>query len=579
MQDNNRFRIIISAIFHNTLPILLPTIILSFLIWNGVGTGITEEIDSGNMSHLSQYASSVEAQFESLEHMEAILSSSPTIRYRLKSIFSDNGTISYDEYVAMDTASDFLRSTIQYSTITDSIYIYFPNREGWFFSSKGGLTMLSSDKDTLWFDILNDLNDNISSWSGYRLTSWANTETFFSIISPISASGGWNEGALILNANPEAITEMMKELINNEKGELLILDENNTPLFATVPAREATKLSAMLGSNEKTIRDGTVLYQMEMDRGWKSVLVIPYNIAYELNTATRILIAVFTVIIVLISFFISVRRAEEELENLDMLQRELNPEGKKQRSKHPKSLYPRLSQELFSSYLSARRLNDERTELELIALSLQLTPHFLYNTLQVIRWKTIALTGKENDASYMLDNLSALLGYVLGDRNLFSTLEDEINATKAYIAIQRRRFSDEFEAVWDISEEADGEIKIPKFILQPLIENAISHGIRGTGKKGLLKIRIFIDTGRYLKIRITDNGRGIDEDKLKRIRRALSKGARHGNQDISIGLGNVQTRLYLLFTPPRSLGICSREGKGTAVTFSIPLDSALFRKI
>ena len=579
MFDKNRLRIILSAIFRNTIPILLPTIILSALIWNGVGTGITREIDSGNISHLSQYTSSVEAQFESLEHMEAILSSSPTIRYRLRNIFVDNGTISYDEYIAMDTASDFLRSTIQYSAITDSIYIYFPNKEGWFFSSKGGMTMLSSDKDTLWYDILNDLGEDDASWSGYRLSSWADTDTYFSIISPIASSARWDEGALILNADPDAIITMMKALIADEKGDLLILREDGIPLFSTVTAREATYLSGLLEGESKTVKDGMVLYQMEMERGWKAVLALPYKEAYQLNTFTRILIATFTSIIVFISFFTSFRRASEELENLDMLQRELNADSNIKKSKHSKALYPRLSKELFASYLSARKLNDKRTELELTALSLQLTPHFLYNTLQVIRWKTIALTGIENDASYMIDNLSSLLGYVLGDRNLFSTLEAEISATKAYIAIQQKRFSDEFDATWDISEDADGEIKIPKLILQPLVENAISHGIRGTGKHGTLHIRIYIDKGRFLKIRISDNGRGIEQEKLKRIKRALSKGARRGKQDISIGLGNVQTRLYLLFTPPRTLSLCSKEGKGTVVTFSIPLDASLFRKL
>ena len=188
-----------------------------------------------------------------------------------------------------------------------------------------------------------------------------------------------------------------------------------------------------------------------------------------------------------------------------MLKNELSESGGRQQ----KTLYSKLSKDIYRTFLEIRKLNDRKRELELTALSLQLTPHFLFNTLQVIKWKAIALSGGENDASLMIGDLSSLLGYVLGDRKLFTTLDEEIAATKAYIAIQGRRFNDEFTAVWNIGEGVDGGILIPKMILQPLVENAISHGIREAGRPGRLLISIFINRGRELKVRIIDNGKGI----------------------------------------------------------------------
>ena len=135
MADSNRRRLLLSSLIRTVLPLAIPMLILSLLIWRTVGAGITKEIDSGNLTRLSQYSDYIDDQFDSLEHLEAILSSSPTIRYRLRSILNDNGPVTYDEYLALDTISDFLQSSIQYSTITESIYVYFPNREGWFFSS------------------------------------------------------------------------------------------------------------------------------------------------------------------------------------------------------------------------------------------------------------------------------------------------------------------------------------------------------------------------------------------------------------------------------------------------------------
>ncbi len=576
MADSNRSRLLFSSIIRTVLPIAIPMLILSLLISRMVGAGITNEIDSGNISRLDQYTDYFDDQFSSLEHMEAILSSSPTIRFRLRSIFRDNSPITYDKYLAMDTISDFLQSSIQYSSITDSIYVYFPNKEGWFFSSRGGMARLSSDRDTIWYDILRDLIDNDErGWSGFRSSSWLEDEEMFSIIHPIDTSGDWNEGALILNADPEAISRLLTGLMEGETGNLIILGEDESPLFSTAPYNSVSQyIHSDDSGSPVTVLDDDVVYSEEMEKtGWKALLVIPKREAYRLNYATDLLIGGLTIIVIIISVFIAVIRTKDELSMFSMLQKELegNPAKKGKRS------YLRLSKELFSSYLKAKRLNDERIELELTALSLQLTPHFLFNTLQVIRWKTVGLTGNENDASIMIGDLSALLGYVLGDRNIFSSLEDEINAAKAYIAIQERRFAGEFDTIWEIAEEADGEIRIPKLILQPIIENAISHGLRGSGKKGILRIEIFIHLGRMLKVRIIDNGKGMDRTKLRNIRRALAKRKKDG--PISIGLGNIQTRLSLLFSPSRTLSVQSREGKGTCVTFSIPLDPAEIRKI
>ncbi len=575
MADSNRRRLLLSSLIRTVLPLAIPMLILSLLIWRTVGAGITKEIDSGNLTRLSQYSDYIDDQFDSLEHLEAILSSSPTIRYRLRSILNDNGPVTYDEYLALDTISDFLQSSIQYSTITESIYVYFPNREGWFFSSHGGMTMLSSNRDTIWYDILSKLiENNQRDWSGFRSSSWLDDEEVFSIIRPISSTGDWDEGVLILNADPEAVSRLLSSLMTDEVGNLIILGENGEPLFSTFTdsGRNYEIASSVTEDSPVTVFDEAVIYSEKIDdSGWTILLVIPQNVAYRLNYTVDLLILSLTIIIIFISVFLAIRRTTDELEMLTMLQQEL--EGK--HDKKGKRVYLGLSKELFSSYIKARKLNDERTELELTALSLQLTPHFLYNTLQVIRWKAMGLTGRENDASLMIGDLSSLLGYVLGDRNIFSKLEDEINATKAYIAIQERRFSGEFRTEWIISEEADGEIEIPKLILQPIVENAISHGLRGSSG-GLLKIEIFIHLGRSLKVRIIDNGNGIEKKKLRSIRRALSK--QQVNGSISIGLGNIQTRLSLLFSPSRQLSIASKEGKGTVVTFSIPLDHAEFRR-
>ena len=91
--DRNRIRLLISSLVHTALPIAIPMLILSLMIWHAVNTGVTREVDSANRARLDQYALYIDNEFSSLEHLESILSANPTIRFRLRNIFRDNGLI------------------------------------------------------------------------------------------------------------------------------------------------------------------------------------------------------------------------------------------------------------------------------------------------------------------------------------------------------------------------------------------------------------------------------------------------------------------------------------------------------
>ena len=147
------------------------------------------------------------------------------------------------------------------------------------------------------------------------------------------------------------------------------------------------------------------------------------------------------------------------------------------------------------------------------ALQAQINPHFLFNTLHFINWNVISLTKGPNAASEMLENLSTILNYSLREPMQAVMLSEEIHCTLCYINIIHARFPDRFMIHWEFDEPLP-ELKTPKLLLQPLIENCIVHGIQN--ERTLLHISVQItETGQGLRIIIADDGQGIEDSRIK----------------------------------------------------------------
>lgn len=223
-----------------------------------------------------------------------------------------------------------------------------------------------------------------------------------------------------------------------------------------------------------------------------------------------------------------------------------------------------LFDELLVSGMKNNRLLNEKNKAEISALQAQIKPHFLYNTLETING--LILEERKEDAMTMINCLSDLFRLSVGNRELQGMLKEELQHAKAYAAIMSIRYSNKLSFEWDIEEEIL-QHQVMMFILQPLIENAIYHGIHMKPGIGVIRISCKEMAGELLFC-VEDNGIGIEAARLRDIRSRLA--SQHQGEQSGFGLYSVNLRLMLYYGEGYGLQVDSIHNAGTKVTYTIP---------
>ena len=212
---------------------------------------------------------------------------------------------------------------------------------------------------------------------------------------------------------------------------------------------------------------------------------------------------------------------------------------------------------------------------EYLALQNQINPHFLYNTLESIRGEAI-MEGVDSVAE-VTETLATFYRYTISNIDQYVTIEDELNHIKDYIAIQQFRFGDKIRLniKWETMEEKYINYYIPKLVLQPIVENAVFHGIEKKLGTGTITIR-FILTPKYVNITISDDGVGMDHKTLEGLNDRLNQRTinylnQNERKEGGIALINVNSRIQLLFGEDYGINIYSTVDVGTDVEIKLPL--------
>ncbi len=553
-----------------TVPLLAFGIISIFI----ARSFVTTDIERINKKLLNQLSSTIEFTFYQLDALLLTFSSSTRMHTAIENIYKEP---TYYDLTFVLFIQDVLNTQINGRIFIDSIYIYYDRFPDRLLTAPNGFVMLDSFPDNKW---LNEYQSNSSNnlWASARSIRRYEFEktqkkvvTIFRRLFTDQSSG--NNGALLLNIEKDLFDNLMTEVSSFKNQQIYLFDQNDnliisnqedTADYKTV-LNKAGPLS--LDSFNQVRIDGKrylIFKTFSTLYNWKIVSIIPYSqfftIPILLTKLFVFLIIVSIAIQALLTYLLiqrNTRRIRDITQLIEYAESGLEFEKK---TKVIQNEYDVIVNSLIKTFIKQKYTRLQLSErkyrnmtLELQALRSQINPHFLFNTLESIYWMVAGLSSGSNDASDMIKDLSEILKYGLEDRGQVY-IEDEIRYAASYLEIMQKRYKDKFTVEWDYDESIEGNRAI-KMLLQPILENCIYHGFQDTSGKHKITITI-VKTDGDLSITITDDGKGIEPDILKKIHDNLELTDQKDNK--SIGLFNCNRRIQLVFGEKYGISIKSR---------------------
>ncbi|MCS7462170.1 histidine kinase [Paenibacillus doosanensis] len=416
----------------------------------------------------------------------------------------------------------------------------------------------------------------------------------FSLVRPVRSYNNFKPlGTISISVDEEEIARYLAEAGWEESGFVLLLDSRDEILSSGQPQwlnRPVADIFPDIGSMEGDSgilnyggkEQKTILYYTIPGLGWKLVGFIPTQIYTKQNgyvlmvTASAVGLGLILAAGLALYFLQWVTRP---LTRLTQNMKDINPDEPiphfEVRSTDEVGLllrsYNKLSDRIQRLKEQVQKNEAMKKEADIQALQAQINPHFLYNTLSSIHW--IALMNKDRQIAEMVGALSDFLRFSLNKGEEFCPVQQEVAHAQNYAYIQSIRFPEQFHIEFYI-DPAMLPIPMLKLLLQPLIENSVIHGIQKKQSKGYVYVHGELSGAARMKFIVEDTGIGIDPGKLREVRRNLTmEEARTPAVQPrgSYGLRNVHQRLLLHYGPEAGLTIESEPGKGTIISFTIPI--------
>lgn len=566
------------------IPLLIPIIILGSLSTITTQHDIKADINQNSSFLLLQSQTQLEMILNELDTLYLALYDNADIFNEL-SIILKSPYYTYESSTSNRIISSFLNAFTSSKPYIQSFYLYVDNEYNRFLSSVDGLVTLDHFYDTAWYDQFMNYTDSAKKWTSRRDIRFYEFETtptpivtFYNVLVP-------QKTAIILNIRPKYIENILDDITTYQGQHLFVLDEEDNIIFSNQHKElfEDKDIQWIAdhssGSFDMTTSQGKVnITKVESERyKWKYVSVIPHSELYKTPSRILYLTLVFVGISVVCGFFLTYYLVRRNYKQLKMIRTLIKSADDTHVLPKPpvkvRDEYSYIIQNMITHFIEHRYIRTQLLEkkyrlqvMELLALQSQINPHFLYNTLHSVYWESVALTGKPNKVSEMIENLSDLLSYSFSNPTKTVTWSEEIANSISYINIQKKRYKDKFDVIFEYEEEIT-KLYTMKLLLQPLLENSLYHGIKEKEGLGLIKVKLTLKE-EQLSIVVIDNGIGIEPLRLSQIEQRLESDEERTKH---VGLFNTNKRLKLTYNNKYNFRIRSKLGLGTMVEIVIPI--------
>ena len=584
-------RFFLDNFFRFLLPCLIP-IIFGFFSIMFTQRYFGEELNASNERVLNQYNEFLHLIVEEVDSLSLFFDADPVLANTFRGVMTTDN-FSLEDLKTLRYLENVIAIPADSRPYIYSIYVYYTNPYQRFYSSRENISYLDTFYDPEWLSLYRGLHgENNDGGNGLLTVKRAirgfgtdrATREVVSIYKPIANQ----RGLLVVNVRPEYFEESFDAMRKLRDQAILVLDDRGRLLMSSgrtdmLSREEMEQLIQGTGQAEPvTFRQGKMLVTMKnIPRlNWSLVTITPEGSIYRpLRTLTQLAVtlSIGAILISALLAFMLTRRHYQHVSGIIRTLQSVDAEpaagGAKsvRASGKIKDVYELITYNILESFLQQKYLKVQLSEqkyreqaLELKALQTQINPHFLYNTLHSIYWKSIELTRSPNDVSQMIEHLSDLLEYALRVSDELVSLEEEVINTRSYIHIQEKRYPGRLRVHWGSMEGLEA-CKVLKLSLQPIIENSIHYGLDAREVLDV-KVKFRLDD-RGLTVTVTDNGPGMTKERLGQIAAQLCADEERSDH---LGLYSIYKRLGLKYGTRSAISIRSKPGWGTSVSLLFP---------
>ncbi|GGD58976.1 sensor histidine kinase [Paenibacillus nasutitermitis] len=560
------------------LIVFIPLVLLGGISYVAIQEIYSNKIESGITNTLVNVKSGLESTLENMEYASLQLSM--------------EGSVGQNFYDLLANPSNFQKYALQKEIQKNLNLVNFTN-------PYLGVILYYDDKGKVMFNNL-EVREGFMKENGIStLLSKVNGVTFygprktayrygdydvFSLVRPVESPGALNESStnyVYMETNVKQFEKLLSKQQYGMKVSHVLLDQAGQIVFTDLnkefpKGKKLQQQQQLLKMGVSLKTDDYYLYKVTSEQGWSLIVTIHKgefnkefnNWLYKFFAVLLggIAISITFATVIWKSVYGPLKKIGHDIGQVDPLQ-----------SNKPMSLtriiefdvlvkkMNQLRERIQFLFIEVENRERAKRQLEVEALLYQINPHFIHNTLNSIQF--MARMNGQEDIDRMVSIFTRVLHYNLDKRGETVELKEELAALKDYIELQQIRYDYEFGVKFQMDEDiAASTIRIPKFILQPLVENALYHGI--DTNQGVIEVKIAKDNNTMI-IHITDNGRGMTAEEIERL--LADENQKNRKTGLGIGLNYVRRMLEAHYENRYTFEITSTVGHGTLVTLRIPL--------
>lgn len=574
------------------LMMMLPTIVFCCIFFVFINVSDVRRVAQRSENTLDHVRTNFELVMSNSTYQYELLTYNPAFMLSLQKQLSYK-SYDYSDLVILKAMKTLLGTSTSSQTMIKSVYLYLDGYDS-FYSSRDNIVPLSSYFDQEWYTQYTEYQDETLEWLRKRTVQeykYAPAETIITIFNRLSNI----KGVIAININEKKLSQVMEDSSSSNQEQIFFLDKNNRLLstnttagkFSDTASGDLISQLSNITRNSLSGINGTwlkldghfylaqVLPSSEYETSFLALVAAPdvfSNIASSFSIFLLVLMSNL-LIVLLLSYVVTKQNFQHINQIIQVFDDAENGHIYTQSRNVSQDEYDVILNNIIRVFLNTNNLKQELMEkqyqqeiAELASLQLQINPHFLFNTLQSIDFEALKHTKSPTIVNTMIQDLSDILKYSLDDPTTTIPLAEELDYLKKYTQIQKHRYQDSFIMYYEIDDDLL-DCHVFRLMLQPLIENSITHGIRSkqaSGETGYMKLKVYL-RGSRLHFAVIDSGCGMTKREISHLYQTF-----HNDKTKSIGLKNVNQRLVLKYGIESELHIQSKKDMGTCIYFSIP---------